>query len=647
MEKIIYFDVCALPIFTLILIATRLRRTTKGNVNRLFICVTVLSLLSTIMDIACEVMNGIVPLRASHPGVTAFLYYCYFIPRNATIFAYVFFLYAYMRRDYLLRRFPVRLLIWLPATVMLAVLLTNPAHHGVFTVTAEHGYERGPLLLVLYAGSLLYAFWGIALLARCRTFISFREWLVLMSIYFLTFAAIFFQFTFPAYLVEPFSTAVSFLILILMVLRPEEITDVSVGLPSFTAYQHELRKILLVRQPVQVLALRFLNAWRTRDYLGDGPYNNYIRLAAAQIESYAREQGMKIELYYEGPDGMYIIFSDIPKRCSLAAELPGMYRAVATRTNDFLQTGARLDVKMCLMDLPQDAATAEAAVSLGHCFPSLLPYEQQFVRAADIVDTLRYKIENNMDVILRRAIQDRRFEMYYQPIYALQKKRFASAEALIRLRDEEFGFVSPGLFIPAAERKGLMLAIGDFVLESVFRFASECDFAALGLEYVEINLSLAQCMDRSLPARVRALQEKYGVLPERINFEILETTYESITTIADKNIRELSEMGYSFSLDDYGTGYSNIQRVVSLPLKIIKLDKCFVDALHTENGLSILRDTVRTMQSISKELVVEGVETKEAVDQLDAMRCDFIQGFYYSKPLPESEFIAFLRRHNG
>ena len=644
--KILWFDLCALPIFIIIEVSLFVRKTTRGAANRLFIHLVIVAFLTALCDVITEyISKGGGDLNTLQMVVGRISIYAYFLLRTLTAVVYLFFLFAITRASYRFSKGIMHVVVVVPYVIEMLLLLVNGFTGWIFTYTREDGYSRGPFILILYAISMMYAIGGTVYLASCRPFLEKGKWAAMMSMYVITFTAVGVQYFHERYMVEMFGTALSILIVAFLVLRPEEIMDQSVGLPTFRAYRQELDKIIKTRQKVKIVVIKFINANDIRAYLGEQVYHEYIKAIARVIVGMCVSEKLSWEIYFEHPGCLYLLLDNYEYDVERA--IPGIYRTIRNETRQIMDTGAKLVPRICVIRCPEDIAVRDDILHFGHEFHGLFPYEQVFSRASDIVGSLDFEIKNNMDKILNRAITGNKLEMYYQPIYALQKKRFASAEALIRLRDEEFGFVSPGLFIPAAERKGLMLAIGDFVLESVFRFASECDFAALGLEYVEINLSLAQCMDRSLPARVRALQEKYGVLPERINFEILETTYESITTIADKNIRELSEMGYSFSLDDYGTGYSNIQRVVSLPLKIIKLDKCFVDALHTENGLSILRDTVRTMQSISKELVVEGVETKEAVDQLDAMRCDFIQGFYYSKPLPESEFIAFLRRHNG
>jgi len=138
----------------------------------------------------------------------------------------------------------------------------------------------------------------------------------------------------------------------------------------------------------------------------------------------------------------------------------------------------------------------------------------------------------------------------------------------------------------------------------------------------------------------------YGIDPAKINLEITETTYENISEIMMENINELIKLGYTFALDDYGTGYSNIQRINRLPLKLIKIDKSVLDEISTDNGRTILEYTMRMMQKTGKQLVVKGAETREVVETLREMGCDYIQGFYFSKSLPAEEFIRFVEEKN-
>ena len=206
--------------------------------------------------------------------------------------------------------------------------------------------------------------------------------------------------------------------------------------------------------------------------------------------------------------------------------------------------------------------------------------------------------------------------------------------------------ISPNVFIPVAEANGLILPIGEVVLNEVFGFIAGHDLDALGLSYIEINLSVSQVLQPDFPDVIRRLQEKHQIDPDKVNFEITETMYDNLSEVMDRNIHTLKAMGYDFSLDDYGIGYSNIQRMSKLPLNIIKIDKSLVDEMFTSDGRVIIHNTIRMVQGIHKELVIEGVETKEEIDALAEMSCDYIQGFYYSKPLPKESFIEFLLAHN-
>ena len=236
--------------------------------------------------------------------------------------------------------------------------------------------------------------------------------------------------------------------------------------------------------------------------------------------------------------------------------------------------------------------------------------------------------------------------MFYQPIFSVKENIYHSAEALARIIDKEYGIISPNVFIPAAERSGAIIPLGERIIDKVFRFVSEHELQKLNIAYLEINLSVAQLLQYDLPDVIARLQKKYNIDPSMVNFEITESLLDSMSYVMDANIKKLSDMGYSFSLDDYGVGYSNIQRLRKLPLSIIKIDKSMVDDIFTEDGGVIIKNTVRMMQGINKKLIMEGAETKETVEMLSSLSCEYIQGFYFSKPLPEEDFINFLKQNN-
>jgi EAL domain-containing protein (putative c-di-GMP-specific phosphodiesterase class I) len=265
------------------------------------------------------------------------------------------------------------------------------------------------------------------------------------------------------------------------------------------------------------------------------------------------------------------------------------------------------------------------------------------LHAEEILKDGRYIIKDIEDII-QNAMDHERLSVYYQPIYSVQEGRFASAEALLRLDDEEYGHISPELFIPVAEKNGVIHRIGTMVLEEVCRFIASDEFKELGLDYIEVNLSVTQCMRSNLAKEILQMFEKYHVRPEQINLEITETAAANSQNMMTENVRVLAEAGVPFSLDDYGTGYSNICRVTSLPLEIVKLDKSFTELEENPKLEVVVRNTVKMVKEMNMKIVVEGIETEEMAKKFSDLQCEYIQGFYYSKPLPRDEFVSFLRQ---
>jgi EAL domain-containing protein (putative c-di-GMP-specific phosphodiesterase class I) len=170
---------------------------------------------------------------------------------------------------------------------------------------------------------------------------------------------------------------------------------------------------------------------------------------------------------------------------------------------------------------------------------------------------------------------------------------------------------------------------------------------AHGLEYVEVNLSVVDCIQANLADNILKTMNKYGIDPDQVNFEITETYSEGISSAMDANIEKLSAQGINFSMDDFGTGYSNMARVASLPVKIFKLDKSIVQsAFESETNYMVMINIVKIIKSLGKEIVAEGVETEEQAKQIIRVGCDNIQGFFYARPMPMSQFLEFLRGNN-
>ncbi len=277
---------------------------------------------------------------------------------------------------------------------------------------------------------------------------------------------------------------------------------------------------------------------------------------------------------------------------------------------------------------------------------ALLRHNREVLRVSDL-NLKHFEHDKKIDSIVKRALDDGLLEVYYQPIYNPAEAKFTCCEALLRLRDPQLGFISPAVFMPIAERNGTVIAIDNFVLSSVCEMLQTSTAVGLGVEYVEVNLSVVDCIQANLADNVIKTINKFEVRPDQINLEVTETVAEDINSAMDENITTLIDRGLSFSMDDFGTGYSNLARIATLPVDIFKLDKSIVQsAFESETSYMVMLNYVKIIKALGKRIVAEGVETEEQAKQIIRLGCDYIQGFFYARPMPKAQFLEFLRRNN-
>lgn len=254
--------------------------------------------------------------------------------------------------------------------------------------------------------------------------------------------------------------------------------------------------------------------------------------------------------------------------------------------------------------------------------------------------------ENKIVGMIHRAIKDDRVEVFYQPIYSTKHKRFTSAEALVRVRAEDGSIIPPGVFIDIVEKTNLIIKIGQVVFRKVCQFIAENDMEALGMEYIEVNLSVIQCEYHSLAMDYIKIMKEYGIDTKYINLEITESASIDSKQILLGNMNKLISHGITFSLDDFGTGQSNLNYIMEMPVSLVKFDRDMINA-YFENGKSqfIMRAAMSMIKGIELKIVAEGVETEEQFNILSELGIDYIQGYYFSKPLPHGEFLEFIKEN--
>jgi diguanylate cyclase (GGDEF)-like protein/PAS domain S-box-containing protein len=245
-----------------------------------------------------------------------------------------------------------------------------------------------------------------------------------------------------------------------------------------------------------------------------------------------------------------------------------------------------------------------------------------------------------LETAMRQALQNDQFKLYYQPKINPNTNEVCGVEALVRW-DRKGTVVSPGEFIPIAEESGLILPLGRQILYKACKEIYNLHQQGFPEIAVAVNISGTQFQDASLINQIRSVLNETGIEPAKLNIEITENVAISDMESALHMIEELERMGINTAIDDFGTGYSSMAYIKRFKSHTLKIDKSFIDDLPGDQGDQAIIQAIITMShALGMKVVAEGVETNAQVEYLKAVGCDYIQGYYYSKPLPLKELIS-------
>jgi EAL domain-containing protein (putative c-di-GMP-specific phosphodiesterase class I) len=244
---------------------------------------------------------------------------------------------------------------------------------------------------------------------------------------------------------------------------------------------------------------------------------------------------------------------------------------------------------------------------------------------------------------MRQAINEGQITLYYQPKADLRSGRIVGVEALARWNHPEFGIVGPSEFVPIAEQTGLITPLTSFVLDAALRQIKQWKDAGLDLG-VAVNLSARSFLDTHLAVEIPRLLNKWDVVAEQLELEITESMLMTDPARAEATLDRLSQIGLTLSVDDFGTGYSSLANLKRLPVDVIKIDKSFVMEMAVDaSDAAIVRSTIDLAHNLGLRVVAEGVESEDAWRQLEALGCDYAQGYYLSRPLPSDAATRLIR----
>lgn len=628
------FAVAAIPLQLMLMLFYGIRRNLPVRRNRLFLIVMLSNLTMTIFDlVSCE-MNEVwqnFPLWLMY--LVNLLYFVPFILRGWALAGYTAEVCQFPRL--FLKRAKTGKMLWLlislPSIVTLGLILSSPWTGAIFTFGADGYHNNAAIYPIIYFTTYFNIIVSILFVLICWRSLTLQRIISTLSFNLILLIGIIFRKMFFHVLVTSYVSIVTILVIYLSSQNPDFYRDRITKLFNRDAFEEIGLDLLKKKKPFYCVLISAYNYGTARSIYGFHQLNNSLRMVGAWL----------IKNY----PGYYVFYFDNGNYLLLHQGQMGDQREMIL--NELESRFAH----------PWKAQGTDVSLSLSTL---VLPYALIPHDVTEIHELLRYAfrytyVENQkgnhliteqmiaalnrqkiVEAALDKALAERRIMAYYQPIFSTGENRIVGAEALARLVDSEIGNIPPDEFIPIAERSGEIMELGRQIFERVCTFIQSASLRERGIEFINVNLSPAQCMNSQLTAEFSAIAQKYGVPMNMIDFEITESAADDAQEVQTQLVR-LQTSGADLSIDDFGTGTSNLTRLIKLPIHVVKLDMSVARA-HFNGETKILPDLVRMFKSAGLKIVVEGVETLEMKESLTEMGCDYLQGYFFSRPIPPEDF---------
>lgn len=421
-------------------------------------------------------------------------------------------------------------------------------------------------------------------------------------------------------------------------LAHDALHDSLTGLPNRKRLMSRLNRSLerLRKSPDHSFAVYFIDLDRFKiinDTLGHQAGDELLLKITEKLELVVRPSDMVARL---GGDEFVIVIEDVNKEdqiVSVAERILKGLREPMMIAGQKVYTGASIGIVLSSCDYERaDDLLRDADLAM---YRAKSKGKGRF----EIFDT---KIHSGaltllqLEIDLRRAIENREFVLNYQPVFALNSEEIVGFEALVRWHHPIRGVVPPNDFIPIAEETGLILPIGRWVLREACQQMKKWQqqFPEAKSLIMNVNLSARELEQKDLISQIKKALKESEINPSCLKLEITESVIMNNAEQAIKTVKELREMGIRVSIDDFGTGYSSLSYLHRFPIDTLKVDRSFINRIGTEGEHSeIIQTIIKLASNLGMDVIAEGVESEEQLDFLKSMNCEFAQGYYYSKPV--------------
>jgi len=621
-----HFTIPSLLVLVIIMGYYFMRPRIPIRMNRAFLAILVIDICTVILDL---VRNRLGETWQNHSPVLLWVFNLLFVCFYLTLF-YMFFVFSVSVLD---ARGALRSRLHRFAPTIyyacIAVELSSPATGWMYTV--QDGYHPGPLHFLMYACAACYMTFPLIAIYRGRRKLSGGDKTGLVALQMIMIAGLFARFALPNYLVMDTFSLMAIMVIFLSFQNPDLFLSdrgYVFNLPAFRAVLLEWHR---KKRSWRLLSFVLQNYNEHREIFGGQQMDE----ALALINRFLTDTFRGHCCFYLR-NGCYAIAGpeeemDTDQIC----EVLEMRFAEPWKTSagDFMIRLSFLRSDTDMHGYPVDRLINTLLISLDETGQD--PQAEGKLVLSDSMEAISEKLDVRR--CLEKALDNKTLDVFLQPIVNSDTGERTAAEALVRLRNDEGKIIRPDLFITLAERDGYIIRLGEQVLEKVCAFIRDNDMDAMGIHWINVNLSPNQFMSREVPERFQEILREYGVSPDRIHLELTEQSMIDFSLMKEQ-IRALHEAGFEFALDDYGSGYSNLTRVRQYPFSNIKIDMEVVHNYFRDRD-PLLPALLQAFRKMSFSITAEGIENAEMADALRDIGCDYFQGYYFCRPMPMEEFL--------
>ena len=517
------------------------------------------------------------------------------------------------------------------------LVIINPFTKWVYYVDENYEFQRNTGEIIIYAVAAFFLILSLVLLFNSWKGMNNKRRLGVVLFSSIAISGVLIQMLSKDIKVELFAEAIGLTGLMIIIENEDDRIDPVTGVYNRQALVTDLRSFVYNRNPIQILCVRIT----TPDLLFKRPGADNNEIVEEAVSAYLKTVVKKYNIYRVGSKNFVLVFfeQDNKHAIQVAEKISSRFDKPWKLSDSIVL----LTVAIQVTGIPGRINTVEDALYMFESNPPANNNKRIFVDADLDYLYRRVKVENSVI----HALAEGRFEVYYQPTYTINDRKLHGAEALIRMHDDEMGMIFPDEFIPIAEETGIIDAIDDFVLLEVCKLVKNEKLEDTSMDCININLSMLQCMKPDFVEHISGIVEESGVSKNFINFEITESIAADSYNILSRVVSQLRDEGFRVSMDDYGTGYSNMKALFSMDLDVVKIDKSILwEAEKSELGGIILRNSIQMIHQMNREILVEGVETEDHIKLLEPLKIHYLQGYFFSKPVPRDKFLEIVR-NNG